>query len=181
MRCVLAMPRDRMRRTSCPCLPPERLVSPANAVTQRRPSPSASGCATRAALRGAGGSSSPGGPVSDLAEMIPLPTADPVTRVPVPPSAHDDGDRGPQLVALNSAAVDRPVRLSVIVPTRNEADNMATLLARLGPAVAAMSAEILVVDDSDDETPRELARDARGWPGPVRPLDPSPAQPQGRP
>jgi len=117
--------------------------------------------------------------VSDLAEMIPLPTADPVTRVPVPPSAHDDGDRGPQLVDLNSAAVDRPVRLSVIVPTRNEADNMATLLARLGPAVAAMSAEILVVDDSDDETPRELARYARGCPVPVRLLHRTPAYRKG--
>jgi len=48
------------------------------------------------------------------------------------------------------------------VPTRNEADNIAVLLARLGPAIASLSAEIIVVDDSDDDTPQVLALHANG-------------------
>jgi dolichol-phosphate mannosyltransferase len=47
--------------------------------------------------------------------------------------------------------------LSVIVPTRNEVDNIEPLLVRLQDALASIDAEVLVVDDSDDTTP-ELAR-----------------------
>ena len=47
--------------------------------------------------------------------------------------------------------------LSVIVPTRNEVDNIEPLLARLQDALASIDAEVLVVDDSDDATP-EITR-----------------------
>ncbi|MEV0809079.1 glycosyltransferase [Micromonospora sp. NPDC050200] len=60
------------------------------------------------------------------------------------------------------------VRLSVIVPTRNEAENIPALLSRLGPAVAPLGAEIIVVDDSDDGTPAVLARHAATAPVAVR-------------
>lgn len=43
--------------------------------------------------------------------------------------------------------------LTVVVPTRNEAGNIAPLVDRLDAALAGMPAEILFVDDSDDETP----------------------------
>jgi dolichol-phosphate mannosyltransferase len=43
-------------------------------------------------------------------------------------------------------------RLTVVVPTYNERDNMAPLLARLGAALAGVPARVLVVDDSDDGT-----------------------------
>jgi dolichol-phosphate mannosyltransferase len=49
----------------------------------------------------------------------------------------------------------------VLVPTRNEADNVEELLQRISAALAGIRAEILLVDDSDDETPdvaRFLAR-----------------------
>jgi putative flippase GtrA len=46
--------------------------------------------------------------------------------------------------------------LTVIVPTRDEADNIAPLLDALEHAVPART-EIIFVDDSDDDTPRRVA------------------------
>jgi glycosyltransferase involved in cell wall biosynthesis len=43
--------------------------------------------------------------------------------------------------------------LTVIVPTRNEADNVEALLDRVGAALAGVPAEVVFVDDSDDTTP----------------------------
>lgn len=48
--------------------------------------------------------------------------------------------------------------LSVVVPTRNEAGNLTALWERLQTALARVSFELCVVDDSDDETPHLLAR-----------------------
>ena len=45
------------------------------------------------------------------------------------------------------------------MPTRNEADNIRPLLARLEKALTGTDAEVLIVDDSDDATP-EIARQA---------------------
>jgi dolichol-phosphate mannosyltransferase len=42
--------------------------------------------------------------------------------------------------------------LTVVVPTYNERDNMAPLIARLDAALAGVPARVLVVDDSDDGT-----------------------------
>ncbi|MGC4887174.1 glycosyltransferase [Micromonospora sp. DT227] len=73
-----------------------------------------------------------------------------------------------QLQALHEADEGRPPRLTVIVPTRNEAENVPILLARLGPLLAPLDAELLVVDDSDDGTPEVLTRVAAGAPITVR-------------
>src|SRR4051812_17988483 len=62
------------------------------------------------------------------------------------------------------------VELTVIVPTRNEAACVPELISRLGPAVAAVGAEVLFVDDSDDDTPAEITRQAASCPVPVRVL-----------
>ena len=51
-----------------------------------------------------------------------------------------------------------PPRLSVVIPTRNEAEGLAALWARLAPALAGVSHEVCFVDDSDDDTPSQLAR-----------------------
>ncbi|MBY8870447.1 glycosyltransferase [Micromonospora sp. PLK6-60] len=64
----------------------------------------------------------------------------------------------------------RPPRLTVLVPSRNEAENVAALLARLGPALTTLDAELLLVDDSDDGTVDALARVAPGAPITVRVL-----------
>ncbi|MEV0325470.1 glycosyltransferase [Micromonospora echinospora] len=69
---------------------------------------------------------------------------------------------------LGTPAGDRPPRLSVVVPTRDEAENVSLLIDRLVPLVAPLDAEILVVDDSDDDTPAVLARAALDAPLPVR-------------
>ncbi|HVA21502.1 MAG TPA: glycosyltransferase [Candidatus Micrarchaeia archaeon] len=53
--------------------------------------------------------------------------------------------------------------VSIVIPTRDEAANVGPLLARLGAALAGVSHELVVVDDSDDDTPAVLARaDAHG-------------------
>jgi dolichol-phosphate mannosyltransferase len=54
------------------------------------------------------------------------------------------------------AAAMRHAAVSVVVPTRNEAGNVAPLLDRLGPALAGRPAEVIFVDDSDDETPAHV-------------------------
>jgi dolichol-phosphate mannosyltransferase len=50
----------------------------------------------------------------------------------------------------------QPLELSVVVPTRNESGNVPFLVQRLRSALAEISFEIVVVDDSDDSTPRLL-------------------------
>src|SRR4029077_7245458 len=43
-------------------------------------------------------------------------------------------------------------QLSVVVPTRNEADNLPLLIGRLRQALAGLDVEICVVDDSDNDS-----------------------------
>ncbi|MCS7256828.1 MAG: glycosyltransferase family 2 protein [Thermomicrobium sp.] len=50
--------------------------------------------------------------------------------------------------------------MSVVVPTRNEADNVEPLLERLLPHLPPGS-EVLFVDDSEDETPERISQVAR--------------------
>jgi dolichol-phosphate mannosyltransferase len=50
--------------------------------------------------------------------------------------------------------------LSVVVPTRNEQENIPSLLRTLAQAMKGVATEVIIVDDSDDATPavvRELA------------------------
>lgn len=47
-------------------------------------------------------------------------------------------------------------RVSVVIPTYNERNNVAPLMARLSSALAGIPAEIIFVDDSDDGTPDEI-------------------------
>ncbi|MCU1613582.1 MAG: glycosyl transferase, family 2, partial [Frankiales bacterium] len=65
---------------------------------------------------------------------------------------------------LNVVAPD----LTVIIPTRNEVENVEPLLDRLVAALAGTAAEILFVDDSDDETAGEIARVGKRLRVPVR-------------
>jgi dolichol-phosphate mannosyltransferase len=48
-------------------------------------------------------------------------------------------------------------RLTILVPTRNEASNVEPLLARIERAVQGLDAEVLFVDDSDDDTGSRIA------------------------
>lgn len=58
--------------------------------------------------------------------------------------------------------------VTVIVPTFNERDNVAELVARTAVALAGREAEILFVDDSSDDTADEVTRVAADAPLPVR-------------
>lgn len=49
--------------------------------------------------------------------------------------------------------------LSLVVPTRNEADNVSALVARVARALGAVDYELLFVDDSDDTTPDVIQRE----------------------
>ncbi|MFC1431436.1 glycosyltransferase [Streptacidiphilus sp. N1-3] len=72
-----------------------------------------------------------------------------------------------------------PPRLTVIVPTRNEQDNVTELLGRLGPALLPLGAEILFVDDSDDDTPQAIELAADASPVPLRLLHRQPDERRG--
>jgi dolichol-phosphate mannosyltransferase len=52
-------------------------------------------------------------------------------------------------------------RISVVIPTRNEADNIPELVRRLEAATAGCALEIIFVDDSTDVTPGVIADIAR--------------------
>ena len=67
----------------------------------------------------------------------------------------------------------------MVVPTRDEKDTIELLLARLGPAVAPLNAELVIVDDSDDGTPDLLAEAAGTCPVPVRLLHRPPGSRKG--
>lgn len=60
--------------------------------------------------------------------------------------------------------------VTVIVPTRNERANVAEMVRQLGAALAGRRAEILFVDDSEDDTLAEVDRVAQDAPLPVRAL-----------
>lgn len=52
--------------------------------------------------------------------------------------------------------MNTPATITVIVPTFNEAPNVAELVARIADALDGRQAEILFVDDSTDDTPRVI-------------------------
>lgn len=58
--------------------------------------------------------------------------------------------------------------LSVIVATRNESANVGPLLTALHAALGGLAAEIIVVDDSSDDTPAQVLAVAEGAGHPVR-------------
>lgn len=60
------------------------------------------------------------------------------------------------------------MQLTIIVPTFNEAPNVAELVRRVCAAVEGVDAELLFVDDSTDDTPDVVREAARSAPIPVR-------------
>jgi dolichol-phosphate mannosyltransferase len=56
--------------------------------------------------------------------------------------------------------VRNQVRISVVVPTRNEAGNVEALESKLGEALAGVDYEVVVVDDSNDALTRPALRAA---------------------
>src|SRR5947209_1725846 len=95
---------------------------------------------------------------------------------------HADTDPTPileQAIAVNSNTNATRPELSVIIPTRNEHANVGALLERLVAALGGIPAEIVFVDDSDDDTPDEIERVAQDMRLPVRVLHRDPGQREG--
>jgi len=63
-----------------------------------------------------------------------------------------------------------PALVSVVVPTRNERENVAPLVAAIAGAGLSRPVEVVFVDDSDDGTADEVRAVAAGAPIPVRVL-----------
>jgi len=72
---------------------------------------------------------------------------------PNPSPRTQPGDRtephSAELVSSSSGEFD----VTLVIPTRNEAGNVDELLRRLDDALGSIKAEVLFVDDSDDQTP----------------------------
>jgi glycosyltransferase involved in cell wall biosynthesis len=71
------------------------------------------------------------------------------------------------------------VDLTIIVPTRHERENIPVLFERLIPELVGMAAEILVVDDSDDDTGEVVTRYAKTSPVPIHLIHRVPDDRQG--
>ena len=69
---------------------------------------------------------------------------------------------------VQTAVCHSPGLLTVIVPTRNEAQNIQPLLERLAAALTNVPFEVLFMDDSTDNTPEAIAQAAPQFPFPVR-------------
>ena len=54
--------------------------------------------------------------------------------------------------------------LSIVVPTRNEANNVAPLLTAIQEALPGQEIEVIFVDDSDDDTPDVVRQEAKRFP-----------------
>jgi dolichol-phosphate mannosyltransferase len=83
------------------------------------------------------------------------------------------------LIDANPSAWVTVPKLSVVIPTRNESRNIEELLARLTAALAPLDAELIIVDDSADDTPRAVAEQAVTCPLPIRLLHRSPGNRKG--
>ena len=67
-----------------------------------------------------------------------------------------------QPVDPKTAVRDGPLQLSVVIPTKNEAENVEPLLRQLGVALAGIDWEAIFVDDnSTDGTPERITRIAQ--------------------
>src|SRR5262245_36380490 len=69
----------------------------------------------------------------------------------------------PVLGCLLPTAATEPPMVSVVVPTRNEAENVEPLVCALTRALWGIRAEVLFVDDSDDDTGDRIRDVAMVW------------------
>lgn len=77
---------------------------------------------------------------------------------------------------VSSARGDFPPAATIILPTRNEEDNVVAVVRRLDAALGEIRAEVLFVDDSTDDTPRRIRQVAAWSRRPVRLLHRPPGE-----
>ncbi len=73
-----------------------------------------------------------------------------------------------RLAGVAPVIVGAGTTVSVVVPTRNEAENIGPLLARIEDSCAGLVSEVIVVDDSSDATPDAVRAEAGRHPFAVR-------------
>jgi putative flippase GtrA len=74
----------------------------------------------------------------------------------------------PQSITSITPEMQPVYELSMVIPTRNEAGNIEPLLMRIHQVLKGISAEVIFVDDSTDETPAVIGN-LQGWfPLPVK-------------
>jgi glycosyltransferase involved in cell wall biosynthesis len=88
-------------------------------------------------------------------------------------------DGAPRPVNPDRAQPSAHPQLTILVPTRNEAHNIAPLLSRLETATAGLDAELVIADDSDDATVAAITSAAADCTLPVRLLERPPSHRQG--
>lgn len=74
----------------------------------------------------------------------------------------------PKLSDLLKVHYSTDLAISIIIPTRNEADNIETLLTRISEAMEGIPAEVVFVDDSTDHTPEVIRNLQHQFPLEVR-------------
>ncbi len=104
----------------------------------------------------------PGGGLSGgdlLAREVAAPDAVPAAWSEPIVSAQSGLSPAPERDSASSGAhgAATQCRLSVVIPTRNERDNVAPLLERLHAAMNGDAVEVIFVDDSSDDTPHVIA------------------------
>ncbi len=77
--------------------------------------------------------------------------------LPVASPAHEQAEQAKGLYSWTPLG---ETELTVIVPTKNEADNIEALMGRLNSALPGLPIEIIFVDDSDDNTADVIRRTA---------------------
>jgi glycosyltransferase involved in cell wall biosynthesis len=75
---------------------------------------------------------------------------------------------GPSDIATSQSPGRSTYTLSVVTPTRNEQENIASFVSRVRLALIDIPAELIVVDDSDDQTPEIVAELSESSAVPVR-------------
>jgi glycosyltransferase involved in cell wall biosynthesis len=98
------------------------------------------------------------------------------TRLPDSPTIVESV---PDLSLLNAVPGQPVPRLTVLIPARNEAENIPELLQQLGSQLSGTPTEIVFVDDSDDGTADELLKLAASCPVALRLLHRDPGQRSG--
>ncbi len=88
-------------------------------------------------------------------------------------------DRSEKSAGQQSQPVAELPQISIIVPTRNEADNIHSLLERISTATKDLRVEVLFVDDSSDDTIQAIHSVQDQHTFPVRLLARSPEQRNG--
>lgn len=89
-----------------------------------------------------------------------------------------DTDQAAEVSEQTGKVGERPL-ITLIVPTRNEAENIEPLLERVAQATKGLTLEVLFVDDSSDHTPNMIKLLGQKSPLTVRVVERTPAQRNG--